>query len=127
MKRLLTVDDEPAIGRLVKRVAEGCGYAVTVTDDAERFLDELIETDPDVIILDLSMPNVDGVELLRFLATSKCRAKILILSGFDARVLETTGRLGVEQGLAIAGTLMKPLRVAELREALVALDEDVTS
>lgn len=127
MKRLLIVDDEPAIGRLVKRVAESCGYAVTVTDEAERFLDELIATDPDVIVLDLSMPHVDGVELLRFLAASKCRAKILIQSGFDARVLETTGRLGVEQGLAVAGTLMKPLRVAELREALVALDESVAS
>lgn len=127
MKRLLIVDDEPAIGRLVKRVAEGCGYAVTATDDSERFLDELIATDPDVIVLDLSMPQLDGVELLRFLATSKCRAKILILSGFDARVLETTGRLGAEQGLAIAGTLAKPLRVAELREALTALDESVAS
>ena len=127
MKRLLIVDDEPAIGRFVKRVAESCGYTVTATDEAERFLDELIATDPDVIVLDLSMPHVDGVELLRFLAASKCRAKILILSGFDARVLETTGRLGVEQGLAVAGTLMKPLRVAELREALVALDASVIS
>lgn len=127
MKRLLIVDDEPAIGRLVKRVAEGCGYTVTATDDSEHFLDELIAIDPDVIVLDLSLPQLDGVELLRFLAASKCRAKILILSGFDARVLETTGRLGSERGLAIAGTLSKPLRVADLREALVALDESAES
>jgi DNA-binding response OmpR family regulator len=127
MKRLLIVDDEPAIGRLVKRVAEGCGYDVTATDDSEHFLDELIAIDPDVIVLDLSLPQLDGVELLRFLAASKCRAKILILSGFDARVLETTGRLGSERGLAIAGTLSKPLRVADLREALVALDESAES
>ncbi len=127
MKRLLIVDDEPAIGRLVKRVAESCGYAVTATEESEGFLDALIATDPDVIVLDLSMPQMDGVELLRFLAASKCRAKILILSGFDGRVLETSGRLGAERGLAIAGTLAKPLRVAELRETLDALNESVAS
>jgi CheY-like chemotaxis protein len=127
MKRLLIIDDEPAIGRFVKRVAESCGYAATATENSERFLDALMEIEPDVIVMDLSIPQIDGVELLRFLATSKCRSKILILSGFDGRVLETIGRLGAAQGLTVVGTLMKPLRVAELREALSALNETVAS
>jgi len=126
MKRLLIIDDEPAIARLVQKVAEGCGYAVTATNDSDQFLAELVANSPDAIVLDLSLPGVDGIELLRFLATSKCRARILIFSGFDQRVLETSGRLGAARGLDIAGTLMKPVRVAELRAAISALHERVS-
>lgn len=125
MKRLLIVDDEPAMARLIQRVAKSCGYEVAVTHDAEDFMDALVAGEPDAIALDLSLPRVDGVELLRFLAAAKCRAKILIISGFDARVLETSGRLGEASGLNIAGTLMKPVRAAELRAAIEGLDVEV--
>jgi two-component system, OmpR family, response regulator len=125
MKRLLVIDDEPAMGRLIRRVAESCGYEATVTHDSEEFIDALVASEPDAIALDLSLPGRDGVELLRFLATSKCRARILIISGFDPRVLETSGRLGVARGLNIAGTLMKPVRAAALRAAFESLDQPV--
>ncbi|HEY0412616.1 MAG TPA: response regulator [Allosphingosinicella sp.] len=127
MKRLLIVDDEPAMARLIQRIAKGCGYDVTVTHDAEDFMDAVVAREPDAIALDLSLPGADGVELLRFLGAVKCRAKILIISGFDARVLETTGRLGEARGLNIAGTLMKPVRAAELRAAIEALDAPVSA
>ena len=125
MKRILIVDDEPAVAEVVAKVARGCGYAVTVTTDAEEFVDRLIAVDPDVIVLDLSMPGTDGVELLRYLGTAKCRARILIMSGFDPRVLETTGKMGAALGLTIAGTLYKPARVADLRAAFAALERTV--
>ncbi len=122
MKRLLIVDDEPAVGNFIGKVAEGCGYAVTCTTSATEFMDQVVLEEPAVIIMDLSMPGVDGVELLRFLATSKCKAKILIISGFDARVLETSGRLGSAMGLQIAGTINKPVRVSELRSAIANVE-----
>jgi DNA-binding response OmpR family regulator len=127
MKRLLIVDDEPAMARLIQRIAQGCGYEVTVTHDAEDFMDALVAGEPEAIALDLSLPNIDGVELLRFLSATKCRSKILIISGFDARVLETSGRLGEARGLNICGTLMKPIRAAELRAAIEALDVSVAA
>lgn len=120
-KRLLVIDDEPAIVRLISRVAESCGFAVTATTDSESFLDELSVVSPDAIILDLSMPGTDGVELLRLLAASGCRARILIISGYDRRVLETSGKLAVARGLDIAGTIRKPARAAELMSAISAL------
>ena len=117
-KRLLIVDDEPGIARLIERVATGLGFEVTVTHEAEAFTECLISTDPDVIVLDLSLPGVDGVELIRFLGTSRCRARIIVISGFDGRVLETTARLGRGLGLRISNALSKPLRAAEIRTAL---------
>jgi CheY-like chemotaxis protein len=124
MKRLLIVDDEPAVARVIHKVAEGCGYEVTVTTSSDEFMDQIVTVEPAVIIMDLSMPGADGVELLRFLSATKCAAKILIVSGFDPRVLETTGRLGTAMGLTICGTINKPVRVAELRATINDLDRE---
>jgi DNA-binding response OmpR family regulator len=121
---MLVVDDEPAMGRLIRRVGERCGYEVRVTTCSETFMDEVVRAEPDVIVLDLSLPGADGVDLLRFLATSRSRAKILIVSGFDSRVLETTSRLGSARGLRIAGTVAKPARVADIEAAFLSLSED---
>jgi CheY-like chemotaxis protein len=123
MKRLLIVDDEPAIAEVIESVASTRGYEVTTTADAGAFL-AAAALDPDVIVLDLSLPDTDGVELLRHLAQSGCRARILIVSGFDERVLETSGRLGAALGLDVAGTLNKPIRIAELRSALAKLEHE---
>jgi CheY-like chemotaxis protein len=122
VKRFLIVDDEPAIARLVEKVALGCGYAVSSTTSPETFMDMVVAQEPDAIALDLSMPGADGVELMRFLAASKSKAKILIISGFDPRVLETTADLGAALGLTIRGTLTKPVRAADLRAAIDSLD-----
>lgn len=124
MKRLLIVDDEPAVARMIERIAEGCGYAVTVTTRSDEFMDRIVDKDPAVIVMDLSMPGADGVELIRFLAATKCQAKILIISGFDPRVLETTGVLARTMGLTICGTINKPVRVAALREAINDLERE---
>lgn len=123
MKRLLIVDDEPAIAEVIESVAASRGYEVTTTGDAVAFL-AAAALAPDVIVLDLSLPDTDGVELLRLLAESGCRARILIVSGFDERVLETSGRLGAALGLDIAGTLNKPIRIAELRSAFARLEHE---
>lgn len=124
MKRLLIIDDEPAVARMIQRVAESCGYAVTVTTRSDEFMDRIIDSNPAVIIMDLSMPGADGVELIRFLAATKCQSKILIISGFDPRVLETTGVLARALGLSICGTINKPVRVAALREAINDLERE---
>jgi DNA-binding response OmpR family regulator len=123
VKHLLVVDDEPAVGRLIRRIAEGCGYIVTVTHDSDSFMRALHETQAQAIILDLSLPGKDGVELLRVLGQSGCRAEILIISGCDRRLLESTGKLGVARGLPIVGTMMKPVRAAELRAAILGLGQ----
>ncbi|HEV2594502.1 MAG TPA: response regulator [Sphingomicrobium sp.] len=121
MKTMLIVDDEPAIARMIQRVAEGCGYSATVTTRSDEFMDQVVAIEPSVIVMDLSIPAADGVELIRFLAATRCRAKILVISGVDPRVLETTGALGSALGLLIAGTISKPVRLAELRAAIEGL------
>ena len=71
-----------------------------------------------MVALDLGMPGMDGVELLRFLADEGYRAPVLIISGFDRRVLESAFRLGEALGLQMAGPLEKPARLEELEAIL---------
>lgn len=118
---LLVVDDEPAITALIQRIAESCGYAVLATSRPGE-LDQLMRRgDPDVITLDLAMPGVDGVELLRVLAKRNCRSALLIISGFDQGMVSTALRLAEAHGLNVAGTLTKPIPIAEFRTLLLQL------
>ena len=71
-----------------------------------------------MVVLDLGMPGMDGVELLRFLAAQDYRSPVLIVSGFDRRVLDSAFRLGEALGLSMAGPLEKPVRLERLEEML---------
>ena len=119
--RLLLIDDEQALGQTVKRVVEGCGFEVVVTDDPAVFINAARLWHPSVIILDLKMPRVDGIQLLRSLAADKCPAHVIISSGADEKVLEAALQLGRERGLNMAGVLPKPIRADALREQVCAL------
>ena len=61
---------------------------------------------------------MDGIELLRFLAEQDFKAPVLIVSGFDRRVLESAFRLGEALGLNMAGPLEKPVRLDQLEAML---------
>lgn len=116
--RLLVIDDEPALAEFVAHVARDCGFLPILTADDHAFREAFREQDPDIVVLDLGMPGMDGVELLRFLAGEDSRAPVLIISGFDRRVLESAFRLGEALGLEMIGPLEKPVRAAELERVL---------
>jgi DNA-binding response OmpR family regulator len=121
MKRLLLVDDDPAIFGYIRRVAEQEGYQVRATDRPATFFAAFADFDPTLLMLDLAMPDVDGIEIMRWLADRQCRAPIVIVSGFDQSVLDSAGHLGEARGLKIAAMLTKPVRLATLRELLQRL------
>jgi EAL domain-containing protein (putative c-di-GMP-specific phosphodiesterase class I) len=120
--RVLIVDDEVEICRFIGRVAQDCGYEVATATTAGQFVAHLA-VNPSLIVLDLQMPDVDGIELLRHLADSGSNAKVLIASGTDQRVVEAAGRLGAAHGLSIVGTMTKPIRLGELRALFERLYE----
>ena len=116
--RLLLIDDEPQLAEFVANAARMCGYdAIEAADDA-HFRERFDENNPQMVALDLGMPGMDGVELLRFLAEREYRGPVLIISGFDRRVLESAVRLGGELGLKMVGPLEKPARLEQLEAIL---------
>ena len=119
--RLLLIDDEPVLAEFMANAAADSGFEPVVTSEDGQFRQEFLAHRPDMVALDLGMPGMDGVELIRFLAEQDYRAPVLIVSGFDRRVLESAFRLGEALGLTMAGPLEKPVRLEWLEALLTQL------
>jgi len=115
---ILVVDDEPDIGQFIQSVAEMSGFDAHVLTNSAEFEAAYEAFAPGFIVLDLAMPGRDGIELIRFLGEQKSQAQIVLISGFDGRVLEVARNLGKARGLNIIGTIPKPMRIAQLRHFL---------
>ena len=116
--RLLLIDDEPALAAFVAKAADMCGYEPIIADQDLQFRELFRVERPQMVALDLGMPGMDGIELLRFLASEGFEEPVLIISGFDRRVLESAYRLGEAIGLQMVGPLEKPARLEQLEEIL---------
>jgi EAL domain-containing protein (putative c-di-GMP-specific phosphodiesterase class I)/CheY-like chemotaxis protein len=112
----LIIDDDLSFGRFVASVAERSGFRPRLAAGVEEAWSAMTP-DPDLILLDLNMPGVDGLEALRELATRRSNARIHVLSGTDARLLRSAAQLGRELGLRMGEPLAKPITV----EALLAV------
>jgi len=119
--RLLLIDDEPALADFLASAARESGFDPVITGDDAAFREAFLERTPDMVALDLGMPGMDGVELIRFLANQDYAAPVLIVSGFDRRVLESAFRLGEALGLTMVGPVEKPVRFDALEEMLSRL------
>jgi DNA-binding response OmpR family regulator len=119
--RLLLIDDEPALADYLANAARACGFDPIITERDEQFREAFIASRPEMVALDLGMPGMDGVELTRFLAAQNYRGPVLIVSGFDRRVLESAFRLGETLGLNMVGPIEKPVRLEVLEELLSKL------
>jgi len=126
---LLVIDDEPEFGEFVGVVARSAGFEAIVTQDVKDFRREAKAGRPTVVVMDLQMPNIDGIELMRELRGYCADAEIVLASGMDTRVIDMTVRLGKELGLRMARPVQKPVRAAELRALLMGFlppSENVT-
>jgi len=118
--RLIVIDDEPDLAGFVCDVAEQTGFDAEQYNNAGIFI-EKYDKRADVIVLDLMMPGMDGVEVIRFLAGIDCDALLILISGFDSGVLHSAQKLASEQGLNFSGSLNKPFRYEELHQMLDGL------
>jgi DNA-binding response OmpR family regulator len=91
---ILVVDDEPSIREVVSIYLERAGYQVVVADDGQAALEALEKQPPDLVVLDLMLPEVDGLEITRRLR-AKGDIPIIMLT---ARREETDRILGLEMG-----------------------------
>jgi EAL domain-containing protein (putative c-di-GMP-specific phosphodiesterase class I) len=121
-QRLLILDDEPAVAKTMQIIAQKLGFSVRCCTSPEAFFEEVDGWQPTHIAIDLVMPAMDGIEVLRHLGLIGCRAKIILTSGIGNRVLESAGRSAHNHGLSITGTLPKPFRPALLRELLLSTE-----
>jgi len=116
---LLVVDDEPDFVELIVQVATGIGFEVLPAGSAQAMFDQLSRRGPSIVLLDLQLPGMDGVEVLRHLARQTLEAGVLLVSGMDHRVLMSARQLGDSLGLKMLDVLQKPAMIEDI-EALLA-------
>jgi EAL domain-containing protein (putative c-di-GMP-specific phosphodiesterase class I)/CheY-like chemotaxis protein len=124
--KILVIDDDSDVGEFVSAAARELGLECASTTDAAA-LSSLYTVDTNLILLDLMMPDMDGIEVLRMLSEQKVRASIVLMSGISKRVIETAEKLAEALGLSIGGHLEKPFRLAELEAILTRYASSETS
>ena len=116
--QLIVLDDDEAIADYLASVAIGCGWRVHPVLQQDAFQHLVITSPPDAIMLDLQLADSDGVEQLHFLHAKRYRGSIVLMSGFDARVLSSAQQIGHSLGLNIVAVLEKPVPLRRVREVL---------
>ena len=118
--RILVLDDDPFQLVMQSRMLESMGFRdVANSDDAAAALADLLSGSQvaDVIICDLNMPGMDGIEFLQALNASPFRGRVILMSGEGTRIMHTVQELLDRSRVVIAGALEKPAS----REAMHAL------
>jgi len=114
---ILVIDDERDVGELITATAERMGLCCIALEVPSAFL-EALSPATTLIMLDLLMPEMDGVELLRLLGERKCTAGIVLMSGTGKRIIETAEQFAQSIGLTVVAQLQKPFRIKELEAVL---------
>jgi len=116
----LVVDDDPFMLTTLGKILESIGVGSVIrTDSAQDALKYIANRNNhiDIVISDLNMPNMDGIQLLRHLGSLGLDFSVILISGEDPRLLESVEVLGTQQNLKVLGSLSKPVR----RDDLAAL------
>jgi two-component system response regulator MprA len=113
---ILTVDDDPRITNLVRRVLAYEGYSVAVAASGDEALKRTLERPPDLIVLDIMLPGLDGLEVSRRLRAAGDNVPILMLTARDAVADRVKGlEMGADD------YLVKPFAPEELVARIKAL------
>jgi CheY-like chemotaxis protein len=111
-RRILLVDDEEDLRTLVSSIVADLGYEVETASDGLAAIEKVEDEAPDLILLDLLLPGIDGLTVLRYLRESGCGAPIVLLTACSD---EATIRKALREGAS--GYVPKPFRIHELAEA----------
>jgi len=115
-ERILVVEDEARVASVISRGLRLSGYQVDVAPDGETALDKALSAPPDLIVLDLMLPDIDGLEVCRQLRAAGAKEPVLMLTARDAVPDRVAG---LDAGAD--DYLVKPFDFDELRARIRAL------
>ena len=113
MATILIVDDDAFVRTLLKDVLEGRGHALLEAEDGRAALDALGDQEPQLVLLDLFMPRLSGMEALAMMRQRWPGARVLVISSLDSERLVTEA---LEAGAA--GYITKPFHPVEITTAV---------
>ncbi len=126
----LVIDDEPEISLFFAKIIRKMGGDISaIAANGAEALEALdtIDRAPDVLICDLNMPGMDGVELLRHVATRGFAGSIILVSGESQRILDSTRELAEAHQLNVPGVLRKPVGLPDFVDAMRRVNVEFTA
>ncbi|MEM7408166.1 MAG: EAL domain-containing response regulator [Pseudomonadota bacterium] len=116
-RKAMVIDDEPLMAEFIADVLDEVGFSCEVACDARQALQTLFKLRPELLVLDLVMPGMDGIEVIRHIADAGLRdVQLVLVSGHDVAVLRSAEQVARERSLRVVGVLQKPLRLSQLVE-----------
>jgi DNA-binding NtrC family response regulator len=120
--RLLVVDDEPIVGKRLKQVFGKVGFEVESYTDSAAALAAMAEKSFDIVVTDLKMQGIDGIEVLKRVRAMNPKTRVIIITGYAS---PDTAELAEQEG--VFAFLAKPFRLDELKEVIYrAMEPDRT-
>ena len=113
--KILIADDDPQVRDVLERFLTEKGYAVSTATGGLEALEMLVEVEPDVLLLDIEMPDLNGLEVLRRILAGGIDAEVIMVSGYDD---EEACRMAIRLGAADFVT--KPMDLDYLNLSLQA-------
>ena len=111
--RLLVVDDESIVGKRLKQVFSKIGFEVETYTEAAPAMAAMAEKPFDIVVTDLKMEGMDGMEVLKRVREMNPRTQVIIITGYAS---PATAELAEQQG--VFEFLAKPFRLDELKQVI---------
>ncbi len=118
-RTILVVDDFPAVRRLLTSILQDMGYRAVEAEDGFDALNRLSVEPFDLVLTDVRMPGLDGIELVRAVRQIAPKASIVVMTGANGFASNGTGDLAPE--VHIDALCLKPFRTAELIDTVRGL------
>ncbi|MGE5405317.1 MAG: response regulator [Acidobacteriota bacterium] len=108
--KVLIVDDQKGVRRLLEELFEKEGYEVTVAADGRESLDKVRESIPDIILMDMKMPNMNGLEASQEIFKIKSDIPIIMMTAYgEMEIVQKALEIGVKKYIT------KPFDIIDLR------------
>jgi len=117
-RRLLVIDQHKAFASFARLVARGLGYETSALLDARALADRVRAWRPDILVMEIVQPELDGIEAIRLLSELGFDGQLILVTAHDPRYLELARRTAESRGLRVAACLAQPARTTDIARAL---------
>jgi len=118
--KVLVIDDDPAVRDVIARVVRREGHTVREAENGKDALRQFADDPADLVISDIYMPEMDGIELLRRFRETSPETRLVAISGGGA--IAAHHLLSAAKALGAVAVIEKPFDLADLREQLAGLE-----
>ncbi|MBU0951822.1 MAG: response regulator [Elusimicrobia bacterium] len=113
MKKILVVEDEELLSEIFATALKKCGFDLSVANNAAQALEYLAQTQPDLMLLDMKLPDASGLSVLQRTREKYPKLPVIICTAFDQAKLEQT--IGINALIHTASDyLVKPVKLQDL-------------